>query len=250
MILQLNREQKTAAEYDGGHVIVLAGAGTGKTSTIMGRAVHLIETGVDPARILLMTFTRRSAKEMIDRLSVLIGENASLVTVGTFHHFCLASMRRMPEKFGIANATVIDRDDQERLMKIARAPYVEKGVKFPNANTLMNSYSYARNTNQPIIKYLEKHSDYDRPFVDKILRVFTDYETRKKQNGYLDFDDILFLFAQKIHADSEIRKIIKGRYDHVLVDEMQDTNPIQWMILDGLRDPPLLFCVGDDAQSI
>jgi len=250
MILQLNTEQKTAAEYDGGHVIVLAGAGTGKTRTIMGRAIHLIETGVDPARILLMTFTRRAAKEMIDRLRLLIGEKASLVTVGTFHHFCLASMRRMPKKFGIANATVIDRDDQEKLMKITRAPYVEKGVKFPNANTLMNWYSYARNTNQPAIKYLEKHSDYDRPFVDKILRVFTDYEKRKKQNGYLDFDDILFLFAQKIHADPEIRKTIKARYDHVLVDEMQDTNPIQWLILDGLRDPPLLFCVGDDAQSI
>jgi DNA helicase-2/ATP-dependent DNA helicase PcrA len=248
--LRLNKNQRIAAEYDEKHVLVLAGAGTGKTLTIIARAEHLIRKGVDPKRILLLTFTRRAAKEMIDRLYLSIGNAVNAVTAGTFHHFCLLTMRRMPGKFGIKEFTVIDRDDQNALMKLARAGYVKKGEKFPKASQLVNIYSYARNTNMDRLEYLNKYTEFDEETSSNILNVFTEYDKRKQFNRYLDFDDILHRFGKKLHEDPSINKQLRGRYDHILVDETQDTNPLQWIILDGLRDPAKLFCVGDDAQSI
>jgi len=245
----LNEKQRIAAEYEDKHILVLAGAGTGKTLTIIARAEHLMRKGVDPKRILLLTFTRRAAKEMIDRLHLSIGDAANAVTAGTFHHFCLLTMRRMPDIFEIKDFTVIDRDDQMSLMKLARAPYVKKGKKFPRSSQLVNIYSYARNTNMGMAKYVDKYTEYDEKTSNKILRVFTNYNKRKKLNRYLDFDDILHRFAEKLRKAS-IRNQLGTYYDHILVDEMQDTNPLQWRILDGLRDPAKLFCVGDDAQSI
>jgi DNA helicase-2/ATP-dependent DNA helicase PcrA len=246
----LNKNQRIAAEHDENHILVLAGAGTGKTLTIIARAEYLINKGVEPRRILLLTFTRRAAKEMIDRLYMDIGSTAKEVLTGTFHHFCLLTMRRMPEKFEIKEYTVIDRDDQIALMKLARAGYIKKGDIFPRAAKLVNIYSYARNTNMSVMEYLEKYSDYDRIISKKIYKVFIAYEKRKYLSRYLDYDDILYRFARRLHEDASIREKLRGLYDHILVDEMQDTNPLQWLILDGLRDPAKLFCVGDDAQSI
>jgi DNA helicase-2/ATP-dependent DNA helicase PcrA len=248
--ISLNKYQKIAAEYEDKHILVLAGAGTGKTMTIMARAEFLLRKGVDPKRILLLTFTRRSAKEMRDRLYLSIGNAADQITTGTFHHYCLMTMQRMPDKFQIHNFTVIDRDDQNSLMKLARAGYVKKKEKFPKASQLVNIYSYARNTNIGISEYLSKFTEYDDETKNQILKVFVDYDKRKQQNRYLDFDDILFQFAEKIHKDPSINNYLRSYYDHILVDEMQDTNPLQWLILDGLKDPAKLFCVGDDAQSI
>lgn len=247
--INLNEKQKIAVEYEDKNILVLAGAGTGKTLTIIARAEHLIRKGVDPKRILLLTFTRRAAKEMTDRLYLSIGDAANQVTTGTFHHFCLWTMRRMPDQFGIKDFTVIDRGDQISLMKLARAPHVKKGKKFPRASQLVDIYSYARNTNMGISKYFNKYTEYDDETSDKILKAFIDYDKRKQQNRYLDFDDILHRFAEKLRKAS-IRNQLGTYYDHILVDEMQDTNPLQWRILDGLKDPAKLFCVGDDAQSI
>lgn len=248
--MELNDSQRAAVEYYGGHVLVLAGAGTGKTRTIIARAAHLIENGVDPRRILLLTFTRRAAKEMIDRLFTLIGQKAAIMQAGTFHHYALYTMRRMPGYFGIEGATIIDRDDQIQLVKLIRADYKQKGIDFPKASELVSLISYARNTLQPIEDYLYRHTHYDGDIREKIGYISKQFDQRKQENNYLDYDDILFRFAQKIHEDSEIRRRLQGFYDHILVDEMQDTNPLQWSILDGLRDPAILFCVGDDAQSI
>ena len=195
--MELNAQQKTAVEYNGGHVLVLAGAGTGKTRTIIARAAHLIEKGVEARRILLLTFTRRAAAEMVDRLRRMIGEESSRVMAGTFHHFCLYTMRRMPTAFGIETATIIDRDDQNQLMKLVRANYRKKGEIFPKASELVTLNSYARNTNQPADQYLQRHSSQHKAIADRICKSFKDYETRKRESNYLDFDDILFLFAKK-----------------------------------------------------
>ena len=249
-ILQLNKEQKTAAEYDGGHVLVLAGAGTGKTRTIIARTIHLIRSSVKPKRILLMTFTRRAAKAMIERLKLYVGEQSNSIMAGTFHHFCLRTMRRMPAQFDIEGYTVIDRDDQEQLMKLVRAPWVEKGKQFPKASRLVTIYSYARNTNKSIKEYLDKFIEFEDETKKKVLKIFRAYDDRKRINKYLDFDDLLIRCAKVLHSNASVRNKIKSYYDHILVDEMQDTNPLQWLILDALRDPPKLFCVGDDAQSI
>ena len=174
--IKLNENQIIAAEQEDKHILVLAGAGTGKTSTIIARVEYLIRKGVDPRRILLLTFTRRSAKEMTDRLSVSIGDAAKEVTTGTFHHFCLLTMRKMPDKFGIKDFTVIDRDDQISLMNLARTKYVTKGIKFPIASKLVNIYSYARNTKMEFFEYLKKFAEYDSGNSDKILNVFNDYD--------------------------------------------------------------------------
>jgi DNA helicase-2/ATP-dependent DNA helicase PcrA len=248
--MKLNKQQIAAVKSQICHVLVDSGSGTGKTETITGRAAYLIETGVKPERILMMTFTRRAAREMIDRLSRETGPGAKKIMAGTFHHFCLYWIRRMSKLFGLDAATVIDRDDQLQLMKLARAEHTIKGMIFPKAKELCDLYSYARNTNQSIKGYLKKFTEFDEDTIRAIKKVFADYEKRKDINRYLDYDDILFHFAKRLHEDPVIRKRLRGYYDHILVDEMQDTNPLQWSILDGLRDPAVLFCVGDPAQSI
>ncbi len=246
----LNNQQKAAVEYDNGHVLVLAGAGTGKTRTIIARAEHLIESGIEPQRILMLTFTRRAAQEMVNRLSLRVGERSNMVVAGTFHHFCLYTMRKMSRMFEIEAATVIDRDDQIQLMKLVRAAHRKEGENFPAADKLVEVYSYAKNTNQPLKDYIEKYTEYEDEMFEKVVKTIEDYGTRKYENNYLDYDDILFRFSKKLHEIPDIRERLRGYYDHILVDEMQDTNPLQWLILEGLRDPAQLFCVGDDAQSI
>ncbi len=239
-MMKLNSQQKAAVEYSDGHVLVLAGAGTGKTRTIIARAEHLIEAGVEPQRILMLTFTRRAAQEMINRLSLKVGEISNLVLAGTFHHFCLYTMRKMSKMFGIESSTVIDRDDQIQLMKLVRARYKKEGENFTASDKLVQLYSYAKNTNQPLKDYLDKYTEFEDEEFEKVIKIIKEYETRKKDNNYLDYDDILHIFAKKLHEIPEIRERIRNYYDHILVDEMQDTNPLQWLILEGLRDPALL----------
>ena len=248
--MQLNPGQTAAAEFDGKHVLVLAGAGTGKTSTIVARVTHLIENGTDARRILLLTFTRRAAREMKYRLKRRIGDASQRIAAGTFHNFCLSYLRRWPDLFQCPNLTVIDRDDQLQLMKLARAATIGKDASFAKSNELVNYHSYARNTNRGIEKYLKEFTDLSEDVIAQIKNVLDDYTRRKKECRYLDYDDILHLFARRLHGDKTIREKMQSRYDHLLVDEMQDTNPLQWLILDGMRDPAKLFCVGDDAQSI
>ena len=247
---KLNREQRAAAEFEGGHVLVLAGAGTGKTSTIVARVVHLIQSGVDPRRLLLLTFTRRAAREMQHRLSSQVGVAAKQVAAGTFHNFCLQYLRRWPDLFECGSLSVIDRDDQLQLMKLSRGTIVGKVGGFPKSAELANYYSYARNTNRSISEYLQQFTDHDEEEIERISAVLQDYMRRKNECRYFDYDDILTIFARGLHRSRLVREKLQSRYDHLLVDEMQDTNPLQWLILDGMRDPAKLFCVGDDAQSI
>ncbi|KAA5539295.1 ATP-dependent helicase [Roseiconus nitratireducens] len=249
--MELNPQQRRAAEFDDADVLVLAGAGTGKTSTIVARVAHLVRRDVDPRRILLLTFTRRAAREMRHRLGRQIGADvAKRVPTGTFHHFCLQSLRRWPEWFHCASLTIIDRDDQLQLMKLARAAVIGKDPTFPKSGELANYYSFARNTNRPLKEYLDEFTSHEPDCVARIEAVLKDYGARKQQCKYFDYDDILHLFARQLHRDPVVRQKLQRRYDHLLVDEMQDTNPLQWLILDGLREPAKLFCVGDDAQSI
>jgi DNA helicase-2/ATP-dependent DNA helicase PcrA len=135
-------------------------------------------------------------------------------------------------------------------MRLIRGEFRQKGEQLPRAAELVNLCSYARNTLQPIGEYLSAHTDYDEGEIEKIVGISRAFDERKRRNNYLDYDDILFRFAKRLHENAEVRQRLRGLYDHILVDEMQDTNPLQWMILDALRDPARLFCVGDDAQSI
>ncbi len=248
--MEFNDQQLAAIEHDGSHVLVLAGAGTGKTMVIVGRTAHLIRSGVEPGRILLLTFTRRAAREMTARLRLEVGPASDLLIAGTFHHFCLRTMRSMPKSFGTQDSTVIDRDDQIQVMRLVRSLHRKKGEKFPRASEIVRVASYARNTNIPASEYLERFPRWEDDVNERVLHCISGYGERKTASNYIDFDDILFIFASRLHRDEGLRTKLAGLYDHILVDEMQDTNPLQMLILDGLRDPARLFCVGDDAQSI
>ncbi len=251
--MKLNPEQTRAAEHQGSHLLVLAGAGTGKTRTIIARAAFLMAQGVDASRILALTFTRKAASEMISRLKNQVGPAADGIRAGTFHAFCLHTMKHYPKAFGLDRMTVLDRDDQLELLGMIRGSLISKqDLRFPNTKEIAELMSYSRNTNIHFEEYLRKNNYTEATQVNQIMRVYQGYEARKRLRQYVDYDDLLYLFARALHSPSmdDLRRRIAGQYDHILVDEMQDTNPIQWLILDGLRDPAMLYCVGDDAQSI
>ena len=251
--MKLNPDQTNAAHHDGGHLLVLAGAGTGKTRTIIARAAHLISQGVDPKRILALTFTRRAASELVGRLKSQVGPSADTIRAGTFHGFCLNMMRHFPKAFGLDQLTILDRDDQLELVGMVRSGFVQKPEKgFPKRERITELMSYSRNTNIAFEEYIKKLGEFQEAEMAKLKSIHRAYEARKRLRNYVDYDDILYLFARTLHMPSmqDVSRMIAGQFDHILVDEMQDTNPIQWLILDGLRDPAKLYCVGDDAQSI
>lgn len=248
MIGNLNENQRAAATFSGAHALVLAGAGTGKTRTIIARAGYLIHSGVPADRIQVLTFTRRSAKEIIERVRVGLGDRAEGLNASTFHTWCMTLIRRMPKLFGCVGHTVIDREDQIHLFKLLRGS--EKTNQIPPAAMLCDIYSYARNTRSSLTKTLELHYDEQLPVKEKIADVIRAYEAKKRGRHYLDYDDILDVVATVLKQDTATRDYISQQYEHLLVDEMQDTNPLQWDLLEPLCDRVKLFCVGDDAQSI
>ncbi|GAB5404091.1 MAG: ATP-dependent helicase [Aureliella sp.] len=248
--MEFNTEQQNAIETNSRNVLVLAGAGTGKTRTIIGRAKHLLRTGTPPGRLAIMTFTRRAASEIAHRLSGAAGNASSGVFAGTFHRFCLRIMSSRRKWFGFEDLTVMDRDDQLQMMRIVRGSVVGKAKTVPQAAELLSRYSFARNTNQSPAAYLEKFTDHTPTEIEVIEKIFKAYRKRKRTAGYFDYDDILHRFARVLHDDETVRAKVSSDYDHILVDEMQDTNPLQWLILESLASHANLFCVGDDAQSI
>lgn len=250
--MELNNQQRVAAEYSGknDHILVLAGAGTGKTRTIIGRAIFLLKNNVSSKRIVLLTFTRRAASEMKHRLELELGDIVKGIFAGTFHRFCLDIMKSIPGVFGVETFTVIDRDDQLSLVRLLRGSIRKEKEKFPQAASLINFYSYSRNTSLDFKEYMYKFSHFNESVIDRIIEIFKQYELRKKDRNYLDFDDILSVFLENIKKNNKLKQSLKTLFSHILVDEMQDTNPLQWGILENLANPAKLFCVGDDAQSI
>lgn len=251
--MNLNHEQQAAAHYQGAadHLLILAGAGTGKTRTIIGRILFLIESGVPSQRLMMLTFTRRAAKEMLSRLETELGHSSHNITCGTFHHFALQVMRRIPKIFQLENSTIIDRDDAQSLVQMIRSEHITKDVRntFPKAATLLNYISFAKNSCLELDAYLLEHTELSETFITLTTTIAKKYAIRKQQRNYLDYDDILVVFADTLDKRNDVAEKIAGLFEHILVDEMQDTNPLQWRILQKLSQAHL-FCVGDDAQSI
>jgi len=253
--MHLNESQQRAVAHDGKHALVLAGAGTGKTATLIARAVELLRRGVRPDQIILVTFTRRATRELRERLTVEVGEVAERLRVGTFHRICLDLMRLEPDAFDLRSYTIIDEDDREQLMRLARGRVLpnddgDRGSTLPKASQLVTWLSYARNANIPVQQYLETQKIFDEQQLANVLAVYGAYEERKTSAKYLDFDDILRRCATILISQRAVRERIVGRILHVLVDEIQDTSTLQWQLLHALRQKATLFCVGDDAQSI
>ncbi len=267
----LNAEQRAAVTHGDGPLLVIAGAGTGKTRTLVHRVAHLIGRGVAPERILLLTFTRRAAQEMLQRAERLVGSASHRVAGGTFHGTAHRLLRRFGGAAGIADFTIMDQGDAEDLMQLSRAASgfadarrkagasetsasqagAPPAKRFPKKETLHAVYSRHVNTETDVDGVL---ADCYPQFVERaadIRRVFADYTERKARRNLVDYDDLLLFWATLLEQAPDLAARIAGLYDHVLVDEYQDTNLLQARILRGMcRTHANISAVGDDAQSI
>ena len=249
----LNAEQRAAVTHGDGPLLIVAGAGTGKTRTLVHRVASLIERGVPAERILLLTFTRRAAEEMLTRVERLTGQQGRRVTGGTFHATAHATLRRFGQHAGIADGfTILDQGDAEDLMQLARAAlgFGARERRFMKKETLQALYSRHINTDNTVEDLLrDGYPQYVDDLAD-IGRVFAEYVERKQARNLVDYDDLLLFWAAMLEAEP-LGEQIRSRYDHVLVDEYQDTNVLQSRILRGLcRSHQNVTVVGDDAQSI
>jgi DNA helicase-2/ATP-dependent DNA helicase PcrA len=251
---ELNLAQAQAAMHADGPLLIIAGAGTGKTRTLVYRVAHLLERGVRPERILLLTFTRRSAQEMLARTERLVGSASRGVHGGTFHATAHRLLRRFGQAAGLsADFTIMDQSDAEDLMQLSRARlgFAEKGKRFPKKETLQHVYSRHVNTEIPVPAILAEDYPQFREYEEDFGRIFADYTRRKAERNLVDYDDLLLFWALLVESESALAGRIAGLYDHILVDEYQDTNLLQSRILRGMcRTHRNITVVGDDAQSI
>lgn len=251
LIDELNPQQKQAATTESKHSLVLAGAGCGKTKTIVARAAYLIDQGVPANQIQILTFTRRSASEIVSRVELALGEQAKGLRASTFHTFCMFLLRRIPKAFGLEQFSIIDRDDQLMMFRLIRGKDDKKNPNaLPKPKELCDLYSFARNTRRKLSLALEKQMPEFLEYKDQIAEIMKEYEARKQVRSFLDYDDILAVVASALAQSEGLVDYVSSICQHMLVDEMQDTNPLQWALLEPLKDKTSLFCVGDDAQSI
>jgi DNA helicase II / ATP-dependent DNA helicase PcrA len=257
----LNVEQREAVEHGAGFecgpLLIIAGAGSGKTNTLAHRVAHLAGTGVALNRILLLTFSRRASAEMKRRVEQLVARTVpdatGLAWAGTFHAIGARLLRIHARQIGIdPGFTILDREDSADLMNHSRHAlgFSSKETRFPTKATCLTIYSRAVNTELPLQDLLDEVFPWCRDWVEALRQLFAAYVEAKQQQNLLDYDDLLLYWAQAMQI-AEIAAEIGARFDHVLVDEYQDTNRLQSSIL--LRMKPGgrgLTVVGDDAQSI
>jgi DNA helicase II / ATP-dependent DNA helicase PcrA len=249
----LNPMQRRAATFGDGPLLVVAGAGSGKTKTLACRVAHLIDRGVPPERILLLTFTRRAAAEMIRRAGQMTDPVvAARVWGGTFHAVANRLLRRHAAAVGLPpQFSIVDQGDGADLMGMLRSELGFAGGKrrFPRKETLAAIYSRAINARTPLGEVLHKHFPWCADEIDGVREIFHAYTERKRGQGLLDYDDLL-LFWHAL-ARSPAGESVAGSFDHILVDEYQDTNALQAEILHAMRvGVPNITVVGDDAQAI
>jgi DNA helicase-2/ATP-dependent DNA helicase PcrA len=250
----LNRQQLEAVFHDQGPALVVAGAGTGKTRTPIHRLARLVETGVNPSEILLLTFTRRAAQEMLNRASNILDERCKQVKGGTFHFYCSQLLHRYAEAIGYPNSfTIIDASDALDVIQLVRSQMkLDKDKKrFPNKQTLRSIISTVKNKHLDIRVVLQEQYPQFLDEAERIEELGLAYEDYKSRNHVMDFDDLLIKTKQLLEAHEDIRLKVASEHKHVMVDEYQDTNKLQ-------ADLTRLFSsvhgnimvVGDDAQSI
>ncbi len=263
---RLNPAQRRAVEHGGGRaagpLLIIAGAGSGKTSTLAHRVTHLIVNGADPRRILLMTFSRRAAVEMIARVERIAGSALGaraaaladgLAWAGTFHAIGARLLREHALDIGLDPAfTIHDREDSADLMNLVRH---QRGLsrtetRFPAKGTCLAIYSRAVNAQAPLAEVLGRHFPWCAGWSEQLRGLFAAYVEAKQAQNVLDYDDLLLYWAQ-MAAEADLAAALGERFDHILVDEYQDTNRLQAAILLALRpDGRGVTVVGDDAQSI
>jgi DNA helicase II / ATP-dependent DNA helicase PcrA len=264
ILANLNDEQRASASHGRDPLLIIAGAGTGKTATLAHRVAWLIATGVDPGRILLLTFTRRAAAEMLRRVDQILVRSAETAGVpaarasrriwgGTFHAVATRLLRLHGRAVGLSQEfTILDRSDSEDLMQTLRVEQdlAKSETRFPLKGTCLDIYSRCVNCRQPLAAVVESAFPWCGEHVDPLKGLFQAYVDRKESLSVLDYDDLL-LFWHALLANAETAEPLRARFDAILVDEYQDTNTLQSEILKGLSpDGTGVTVVGDDAQSI
>ena len=249
----LNPEQYAAATAGDGPLLVLAAAGTGKTQTLVYRVAHLVNSGVDPRSILLLTFTNRAAHEMLERAKDVIGDSVSGVWGGTFHHICNRLLRRHAALLDFrSNFTIADREDSRKMIdEVMKQQHVKGGRDFPKRDVILSYISNAANRDIPLSKVLEEQISCLSVDVAAIERVAEGYAMRKEELGVMDFDDLLVNGLRLFEDHPDVLDYYKRQFQYILVDEYQDTNTVQSKFVDLLAGPTgNIMAVGDDFQCI
>jgi len=253
---ELNPEQEAAVHHGDGPLLVVAGAGSGKTMTLAARVASLIERGTRPERILLLTFSRRGAREMLSRAERLTTkDDAGRVWGGTFHAVGNRLLRLHGRALGLTpDFTVLDQADGADVMNLLRDElgFSSRERRFPRKDTLAAIYSRTVNAGERLTDVVKKHYPWCLDETEGIRDIFRAYTERKRLQHVLDYDDLL-LFWKALATSPATAEQLGAMFDHVLVDEYQDTNALQADILEGIRPPGgsrNLTVVGDDAQAI
>ena len=248
----LNEGQLAAVQAADGPLLVLAAAGTGKTRTLVYRTAYLVERGVPPWRILLLTFTNKAAREMLERAQSLVGPDAGGVWGGTFHHMANRLLRRHASLVGHkSDYTILDRDDSRTLVANSIKARKLANREFPKPAVLLSLFSASANTEVPLSGMVEERFPDLAVDHDAVVQVHKDYEAKKRELDAMDFDDMLVKCLRLLQENESVRQRYQEQFQHILVDEYQDTNTIQSQMVDTLAEASgNLFVVGDDFQSI
>ncbi|MFZ5948043.1 MAG: ATP-dependent helicase [Stygiobacter sp.] len=251
---QLNPAQYEAVSAVEGSYLVIAGAGSGKTKTLVYRVARLIELGYNPTSILLLTFTRKAAKEMMDRASILLDNRCSKINGGTFHSFANITLRKYAKAVGLENGfTILDQSDSEDVINLIRSQLNLGHLKkrFPNKSTIYNVLSLSVNTGRAVESILEEDLPHFVEYTNKFLDIQKVYQSYKRKNNLLDYDDLLVYLKNFLFDNSAATKSFLNSINFVMVDEYQDTNKLQAEIIQGLaQSKNNVMVVGDDSQSI
>jgi DNA helicase-2/ATP-dependent DNA helicase PcrA len=251
---ELNEEQREVVLAPGGPILVIAGAGSGKTRTLVYRVARLIESGHDPSRILLLTFTNKAAREMLRRVEALLSVDMRRLLGGTFHSVGNRILRRFGNRIGLSpNFTILDPEDAREMLEAAtsdrRIPTLER--RFPKGDVLLDLYSFTVNTGRPFPEVLAEHAPHFGPLEEEIVSVFHRYRERKRLGNACDYDDLLLAWKRLLEESPEAAAALGATCDHILVDEFQDTNRLQGEIVDRMAKVKRnVTVVGDDAQAI
>ncbi|HEX6096478.1 MAG TPA: ATP-dependent helicase [Thermoanaerobaculia bacterium] len=251
---QLNQEQLEVVMAGEGPMLVIAGAGSGKTRTLTYRVSRLIEDGVDPNDILIVTFTNKASREMLSRVEQLVTTDTRRIWGGTFHSIGNRLLRRHADALGYrSNFTILDDEDAKEMMESAISSLGIKTLekRFPKGDVLLDVYSFLINTRTPLELHLEQNYPHFLMFSAEIVNVFRRYKERKRDANAMDFDDLLVYWKVLLDDHEEVSAALKRRFRHILVDEYQDTNKLQADIIDAMASERRnVMVVGDDAQSI
>jgi DNA helicase-2/ATP-dependent DNA helicase PcrA len=250
----LNPAQLEAVTTTEGPVLVIAGAGSGKTRTLVFRVARLVEMGVDPRSILLLTFTRKASAEMLRRASSLLDGRCDDVAGGTFHSFANIVLRRHAKALGVDGGfTILDRGDNEDVINLVRARlgFDKKEKRFPRKQTIAAMFSMAANKSLSLAELLESSYGHLADHADDLEALRVAYEEYKSERHLLDYDDLLLTLHRLLETQEAVRDQLSRQYRYIMVDEYQDTNPLQASIVRLLASQhDNVMAVGDDAQSI